>query len=510
MKDFQYYLDKNQEIGFVDQVSHSIISAHGLPHMHLGEVVIFESGELGTVMTIDPESFEVLLFSPTTVVPGTRIVRTGSGLRVSVNKSYLGRVITSAELEKNIFVSEEEDPNSQPIDESHIGFVDRKKIDEPIETGVTAVDLLVPIAKGQRQLVIGDRKTGKSKFLLQTITTQARKKKICIYAAIAKTQVEIQRIANFFHDNQLEQQTIIIASNSAHRAGLIYLTPYLAMSVAEYFRDQGEDVVIIFDDLTTHARYYREIMLLAKRFPGRSSYPGDIFYIHARLIERGGNFQKGSITCLPVAQSILGDLSGFIQTNLMAMTDGHIFFDSDLFDQGRRPAVNPFLSVTRVGEQGQTPLVREIGRELRKFLVHFEQVQQFKHFQTELSESIRETFEMNDRVSVLLTQGPEDTIPLDLNCLLVGLLFSDIWRHTPLAQMKQEAASLTKQYKEDPTFPEKVRNLLAQANTFTQLTQVIQSNIAVLQPFMNSDAPTATAAPAPTVAIPAEPATGTS
>src|SRR5579859_4488996 len=351
MKDFAYYLDKTQEIGFVDQVFHSIIYAHGLPHAHPGEVVLFETGEIGYVLSLNDQSVEISLLSPPVIDVGVRIARTDSYLSMKVSDDFLGMTITSADLEKNTFALEENTADLREVDTSNNTFTLHKKITEPLETGVKVVDLLVPIGVGQRELLLGDRKTGKSNFVLQTIRTQAQKGCICVYASIGKSQLEIQRLTQFFQSEQISKQTVFIASNSAQRTGLIFLTPYVAMTVAEYFRDQGKKVLLVLDDLTTHARYYRELMLLAKRFPGRNSYPGDIFHIHARLLERGGNFKNGSITCLPVGQSFLGDLAGYIQTNLMSITDGHILFDNEYFDQGRRPAVNPFLSVTRVGEQ---------------------------------------------------------------------------------------------------------------------------------------------------------------
>ena len=476
MTDFDSYLSSTEEIGFVRQIVGSMIYAEGLPTAHPGEVVLFEFGGMGYVLGLTPVSVEILLLSAEDVLVGTRIARTGSTLRIKTGKEYLGTILTSDILRNEVFIFNEDAKNHRPVDGVSTIFTDRKNITQPLETGVTVVDLLVPLGIGQRELIIGDRKTGKSNFLLQTIRTQVAKNCICIYATIAKPQLEIDRIIRFFKENNLMHRSVIVASNADHRAGLIYLTPYVAMTMAEHFRDKGENVILILDDLTTHARYYREIMLSAKRFPGRNSYPGDIFHIHARLLERAGNFQKGSLTCLPVGQSILGDLSGYVQTNLMSITDGHIFFDNDFFDQGRRPAINPFLSVTRVGEQTQTPLVQEIGRLTRSFLTQYDKVKQFKHFQSELNEKIRILFDMGDRTLAFLDQSAGAIVPLNCNLILYGALWSDFWKNTPIKDMKYQMNQLTKAYLEEEEFRQQADVLISQSNTIEKLKTLMKAN----------------------------------
>jgi F-type H+-transporting ATPase subunit alpha len=479
MKDFAYYLEKTEEVGYVEQALESIIYVEGLPNAHPSEVVLFESGQMGYVLSLEAATVEVLLLSPSNVDVGIRVVRTGSGLQIKVSNDYLGKVISSVELQKQVFAFDEEEKDEvRLIDrvKPGSGFSLRSKITKPLETGVTIVDLIIPLGKGQRQLVIGDRKTGKSSFLLQTVRTQATKECICIYAAIAKTQLTIQRLSDFFQAHDIAAQSVIIGSHSTDRPGLIFLTPYIAITLAEYYRDQGKDVIVILDDLTAHARYYREVMLLAKRFPGRSSYPGDIFYVHARLLERAGNFKKGSITCLPVAASVLGDLSGYIQSNLMSMTDGHILFDADLFDQGRRPAINPFLSVTRVGEQTQAPLIKDLGRQLRGFLVNFEKIKQFRHFQTELNDNIRATFDTGSRLVVFMDQLPTEIVPLHINVLICTALWANFWQNIPIEQMKKEMHVIIENYGKDANFKAKVESLIEKSTTVSALTEEIKKD----------------------------------
>src|SRR4030042_876615 len=370
MKDFQYYLDNIGEIGYVAQNIHSLVYISGLPGAHPNEVVIFENKDMGLVLSMSREYLEVLVFANTQIRAGSKVVRTGEHVEIGVGSGLLGRMINPLGLPLDN-KGEIKDLTSSLIDINPPKIIERKNIEKPLLTGVALVDLISPLGKGQRELVIGDRKTGKTEFLLQPVTTQAKLGTVCIYAVIGQKQIDIKKLNEFFVSGGIVQNTILVASSSSDSPGLIYLTLYSAMTIAEYFRDKGMDVLVVLDDMTSHARYYREMSLLARRFPGRSSYPGDIFYVQAKLVERAGNFKKGSITCLPVAESVLGDLSGYIQTNLMSMTEGHIFFDIDLISQGKRPAVNPFLSVTRVGHQTQTPLQRDVSREISVFLVTY-------------------------------------------------------------------------------------------------------------------------------------------
>lgn len=476
MKTFKEYLDQTQEIGTVEQVMESIVYAHGLPQVHPGEMVMFETGELGYVIAIHSDYVEILLLSSQRVEIDTRVTRMQTPLKVKVGTQHLGNILYSDDFQKTIFDFEKDDPESLALDEFKPSFSERTHVVEQLETGVTVVDLLIPLAKGQRQVIVGDRKTGKSNFLFQTIRTQARKGCICIYAAIAKPQLEVQRVADSFKADGIMDNVIMVTSYAGDRAGLVVLVPYIAMTIAERFCDQGKDVLLVLDDLTTHARYYREIMLLAKRFPGRSSYPGDIFYLHSRLLERAGKFKVGSITCLPVAQSILGDLSGYIQSNIMSMTDGHIFFDSDYFDQGRRPAINPFLSVTRVGGQTQTALGKEVGRALRSLLISFEKVKQFRHFQTELNESIRQTFDIGNRAITFLNQQLDQIIPLPINLIIYAALQASFWKNIPMDQMKKEMAELMEAYMKEPTFQKAVDEMLTKSTNVEMLLEQVRQN----------------------------------
>ncbi len=473
LKDFKEYLTITNEFGYVDQLKHSICLVSGLPNVTADEVVMFENGELGKVLSLSRDYAEVLLLSNSSLPIGSRVVRTESMLTAPVGKELLGRIINPLGKPmdgKHAIKSEVE----RPVDVLPPGIMMRKPIEKPLPTGVPMVDVIVPLAKGQRQLIIGDRKTGKTQFLLQTIVTQASQGTICIYAVIGQRQIEIKRLFENFQALGLTSKTILVATSSSDPAGLIFMTPYTAMTVAEYFRDEGFDVLLILDDVTSHARYYREISLLAKRFPGRSSYPGDIFYVQARLMERAGNFNKGSITCFPSAESVYGDISGYIQTNVMSMTDGHIFFDIELYNQGQRPAVSPFLSVTRVGHQAQTPLLRELSSKVTSFMVEYDKVKQFLHFGAEIGESARNVLDQGKKLMMIFDQSTSATVPISITTIAIGALWAGIWKEVPDQTMRLELNKLLKKYQEDDAYKKKLDTLLASQTKFGDFITILR------------------------------------
>lgn len=498
MRDFQIYLEKTGEVGFVEQSLQTLAYVKGLPAAKANEVVVFETGETGQVLSLSEKYVEVLLLSKTKVHVGTRVARTGQQLTIAISENILGKTInslgipTTGSAKRSLAtqtskITKEEKSEGREyryIDITPPGIDVRKNIDKPFETGVTIVDLVVPLGRGQRELVIGDRKTGKTGFLLQNVLTQAQKGVICVYAAIAKKRLDIKMIEEFFVKNNISGNIVVVATSSSDPSGLVFLTPYTAMTIAEYFRDRGRDTLVILDDMTAHAKYYREITLLAKRFPGRSSYPGDIFYVHARLMERAGNFlvkeKEVSITCLPVAELVLSDISGFIQTNLMAMTDGHIYFDIDLFNQGRRPPVNPFLSVTRVGRQAQTPLLRDLSRQLTSFLLHLEDLRQFMHFGAELSEKTRRELALGERLTAFFDQSSETIVPMSINVILLACLWGGFWRDEEVGEMKRDAELIAANYQKDAKYKTKIDNLLLNIKTFAELVDFVKQDESVV------------------------------
>jgi F-type H+/Na+-transporting ATPase subunit alpha len=468
MHDFNFYLESIGEIGFVERTLHSIVYISGLPEAHPGELVIFESGEIGQVFSLDEEYVEVLIISGGEIRVGSKVVRTGKNLNVPVGKGVLGRVIDPIGRVLDDKGSLD-DVEYSAIERNPPKIIDRNTPDKPMETGVSMVDVVIPLAKGQRELIIGDRKTGKTEFLLQTMISQAKRGSICIYAVIGQKRTDILNLAAFISSQKTLTNTVLVAASSSETSGLIYLTPFTAMSIAEHFQGQGLDVLLILDDMTTHAKIYREISLLGRRFPGRSSYPGDIFYLHAKLVERAGNFKKGSITLLPVAESLLGDLSGYIQTNLMAMTDGHLFFDIDLYNEGKRPAVNPFLSVTRVGRQVQTKLMKDVGREVTSFLVTYDKMKQFLHFGAEVGQAARNVLLLGGKVEAFLNQSNFSNMDINLNILILGGIWAGIWNEVESNNLKRSYEQIILNFNTNDVYHKQVTDFVSAQENFSTL-----------------------------------------
>ena len=477
MKTFQQYLTTAEEIGFVEACNQSIVYASGLPNATLQEIVIFESGELGVILSMSRDQVEILLLAKSAVKAGMKVTRTSTKQEMPVGFEMLGKAVSPFGLPLSASTSIEDPKISRPIDISPSGINARKRIEQPFETGVTLVDMLIPLGKGQRQLVIGDRKTGKTSFLFQTILKQASLGTICIYAGIGKKKTDIKKIESFFKKVGIENNTVIVATSSEDPAGVIYLTPYAAMTLAEYFRDEGHNVLVVMDDLFTHAKFYREIMLIGGRFPGRNAYPADIFYTHARLLERAGNFvlangNECSITCFPVVESVEGDIAGFIQTNLMSMTDGHIYFDVDMFAKGNRPAINPFVSVSRVGRQTQSPLRLTLNRELISFLTLHRKLESYSHFSTEAGPEVKRTLAVAERITAFFTQGPTEVKNLDLQIVIFCLLWSDYWQD--LGQLEKDIMAINETYKNSLESQALVKDLVSKASSLNELLLAVR------------------------------------
>lgn len=470
---FEQYLEKTREMGVIIEIIHSIAHVSGLPHALPQEIVLFETGEFGQILALTPSYAEVMIFSKEPPRVGTKVTRTDRMLEIPTGPELLSHTIDpfGAPLDPNKPFTRPQDVRAIDIQPS--GFSTRKRISTPFYTGVSLVDLMIPLGRGQRELIIGDRKTGKTHFLMQTALYQAKQGTLVIYAGIGKKKLEIKKMEEFFQEAGISQNTIIVASSSHDPVGVIYLTPYTAMAIAEYYKDNGTNVLLILDDLSTHAKFYREISLLGKRFPGRNSYPGDIFYTHARLLERAGNFitSKGenSITCLPVVETTQGDLSGYIQTNLMSMTDGHIYFDIDLWVKGRRPGINTFLSVTRVGRQTQTDLNRSVSRELNSFLTLYDKMQNFVHFGAELTTSVKETLTQGDKILDFFTITSDKDIPEQLQLILFSLLWQGTWQKKPFMTMRDDITKMISQYQTDAPFREQVAGLVQKNTSFNGL-----------------------------------------
>ena len=466
MNNYNHYLYQNEEFGITVEVRHPIIVVKGLPNAEIDEIVVFEEGQRGMVFSMSRDVIEVLLFSQEQIRNGASVARTGESINVRVGNNLLGKTIGAMGddlYEEAATGTQDENVEYKPINTEAPNMDKRTKITKPFVTGTSVVDLMIPLGKGQRELVIGDRKTGKTSFLLTSIISQAKEDTVIIYGAIGRRQSEIKKIEEFLRQQNVLQQSVIVASSSNDSSGYIYITPYTAMTLAEFFRDQGRDVLIILDDLTYHAKIYREISLLANRFPGRDAYPGDIFYLHSKLLERAGAFihpekKEVFITCFPVAESIDGDLRGYITTNLMGMTDGHIFFDSDIYFQGIRPAVNIQLSVTRVGRQTQSKLRKEINTLLLSFLSNYNKLQTLSHFGSELSGETEITLKRGERLQQLFNQHYKTVTSSSIQLVMLGLIWSDILSDEPVSCIRKLSSTLTISYDKDKKFYDDMAN----------------------------------------------------
>lgn len=431
MDSFQRNITQTGEYGIVKQLNYPLISIKGLPGAHPFETLIFEDGQVGQVFDLDNEYLRALVFSSEPISLGSKVTRTNSPLTIPVGESILGMTVDSLGRPLKYGQVMTTRVNSRPVFTETLGIDSRIAITKPFITGITKVDMLIPLGKGQRELILGDAKTGKTTFLQNTFVNQIREENtIGIYAAIGKKKSEIKYLEEFFVKEKIDKRVIIVATTSSDSGSLIYLAPFSAMTIAEYFRDMGQNVLVVMDDLTTHAQRYREVALLSRRFPGRESYPGDIFYTHAQLMERAGNFKhptKGevSITCLPVASTVEGDITGYISTNLISMTDGHIFFDTDIYNKGERPAINIPLSVTRVGRKTQSPLIREINREILSLLSQYRNLIQIAHLDSEMSLESKQILQKGRSMMGMLDQHT-GTIPYVIQIILFGIVWTEL------------------------------------------------------------------------------------
>ena len=370
-----------------------------------GEVVVFENGTKGMVLDITTENIGVILFDTEgTIGQGTKVSRTKKQAGMPVSSNFLGRVVDP--LGNPIDgLGPIEAAEMRPIEEPAPSIIDRKPVTTPMETGILSIDSMFPIGRGQRELIIGDRQTGKTSIALDTILNQKGKDCICIYVSIAQKASTVANLVNTLKKNDAMGYTVIVNSTAADSASLQYIAPYSATSLAEYFMHQGKDVLIVYDDLSKHAVAYRTISLLLGRSPGREAYPGDVFYLHSRLLERSSRLNSGgSITALPIIETQDGDVSAYIPTNVISITDGQIFLESDLFFEGQRPAVNVGLSVSRVGGAAQTKAMKKASGSLRINLAQYREMKEFTQFASDLDDATKRQLQHGQVLMELLKQ----------------------------------------------------------------------------------------------------------
>ena len=401
-------ISRDQEVGTVISVGDGIASVYGIDHAMYGEIVTLETGLKGMVQDIKENEISCILFGDDSEIKqGTKVCRTGKKAGIPVGEGYIGRIVDAlgAPIDGK---GEIKADDYRAIEQEAPGIVDRQSVKQPMETGILAIDSMFPIGRGQRELIIGDRQTGKTSIAVDTILNQKGKDVICVYVAIGQKASTIAKLVNTLTKHDAMDYTIIVSATASDCAPLQYIAPYSGTAMAEYFMHKGKDVLIVYDDLSKHAVAYRALSLLLERSPGREAYPGDVFYLHSRLLERSSRLSDeeggGSITALPIIETQAGDLSAYIPTNVISITDGQIFLESDLFFSGMRPAVNVGLSVSRVGGAAQTKAMKKAAGSIRIDLAQYREMEVFTQFSSDLDETTKAQLQYGKCLMELLKQ----------------------------------------------------------------------------------------------------------
>ncbi|MDO8497689.1 MAG: F0F1 ATP synthase subunit alpha [bacterium] len=418
---------KTEEVGVVVEVKDGVTTVNGLDNITYGEIVEFSSGVKGMVIDLVQDSVGIIVLGEYLRIKSGDVVKgTGNTLSIAVADELLGRVVNP--------LSEPLDGGSRipthkmyPIEKVAPGVVARKSVTVPMQTGIKAIDSLVPIGRGQRELIIGDRGTGKTTIAVDTILNQKNQDVICIYCAVGQKNSKVATLIELLKQHGAMDYTVVVSASASDSATLQYLAPYSASAIAEYFMDKGKDVVVIYDDLSKHAWAYRQVSLILRRPAGREAYPGDVFYLHSRLLERACRLDEkhggGSITALPIIETLEGDISAYIPTNVISITDGQISLEADLFNAGIRPAINVGLSVSRVGSSAQAKAMKQVAGKLKLDLAQYREMAAFSQFESDLDEETKKFLQRGSRITQVLRQKKNDPYSL-------GLQVSVIWAAT--------------------------------------------------------------------------------
>ena len=447
---------RDQETGTVIYVGDGIANVYGIDHAMYGEIVTFENGLKGMVQDIRRNQIGVILFGKDTgIKEGTKVVRTGKKAGVPVGEKFIGRVVNALG-EPIDGKGPIEADGYRPIEQEAPGIVERKSVDTPMETGILAIDSMFPIGRGQRELIIGDRQTGKTSIATDTIINQKGKDVICIYVAIGQKASTVAKVVSSLEKHDAMEYSIIISATASDCAPLQYIVPYAGTSMAEYFMHQGKDVLIVYDDLSKHAVAYRALSLLLERSPGREAYPGDVFYLHSRLLERSSRLSDelggGSITALPIIETQAGDVSAYIPTNLISITDGQIFLESDLFNSGMRPAVNVGLSVSRVGGAAQTKAMKKAAGSIRIDLAQYREMEVFTQFSSDLDDATQEQLRYGKGLMELLKQPLCNPLSMHQQVITLVAATHKKMMHVEVKKMKAYQMEMLEYF--DRTYPE--------------------------------------------------------
>lgn len=434
------------ENGTVILVGDGIARVFGLKECMAGELLEFEDGSFGLAQNLEEETISVAVLSNNyDIREGSKVKRTGSVLSVPVGEVLLGRVVDA--LGRPI---DGKGPavctQTRPIESEAPGIIERQSVSVPLQTGIKAIDSMIPIGRGQRELIIGDRQTGKTEIAIDTIINQKDTGVICIYVAIGQKSSSVVRLANELIANGAMENTIIVSASASESAPLQYIAPYSGCAMAEYFREQGKDVLIIYDDLSKHAVAYRALSLLIRRPPGREAYPGDVFYLHSRLLERAAcvapEYGGGSITALPLIETQAGDVSAYIPTNVISITDGQIFLETELFHSGVMPAINPGISVSRVGGSAQLKAMKKVSGELKLLYSQYRELQAFSQFGSDLDSDTKARLALGERIVEVLKQDRNSPIPVGCQVVIIYAVTHGFLDDIPVAKIKQYEKSL--------------------------------------------------------------------
>lgn len=444
---------KTENVGTVISVGDGIALVHGLDNAMSGELLIFPGDVYGQVLNLETDHVgAILLDESTNVKEGDEVKTTGRILEVPVGQELIGRVVNP--LGQPIDgLGKINTKTTRPIERKATGVMSRKSVNQPLQTGIKVLDALVPIGRGQRELIIGDRQTGKTAITIDTIINQKGKDVICIYVAIGQKESTVANVYETLKQHGAMDYSIIVSASASEPSPLLYLAPYAGVTMGEEFMFDGKDVLVIYDDLTKHAIAYRELSLLLRRPPGREAYPGDVFYLHSRLLERAAKLNDtlggGSITALPIIETQAGDISAYIPTNVISITDGQIFLQSDLFHSGVRPAINAGLSVSRVGGSAQIKAIKKVSGTLRLDLAAYRELEAFTQFGSDLDDATKARLERGKRTVEILKQGLHETLDVELQVISIFSLTNGHLDDVKLEDIKRFETELHNFFKTD-------------------------------------------------------------
>ena len=469
---------KTENVGHVVQVGDGIALVHGLNKAMSSELLVFPNDVYGMVQNLEEDCVGAILLGESSKVKEGDLVKcTGRILEVPVGEEFIGRVVNS--LGQPIDgLGAIEAKQYRPIEVKATGVMDRKAVNEPLETGIKVLDALVPIGKGQRELIIGDRQTGKTSIAVDTILNQKGKDVICIYVAIGQKESTVSNVYETLKDNDAMKYSIIVSASASNPAPMLYLAPYSGVSMAEYFMHQGKNVLIVYDDLSKHAVAYREMSLLLHRPPGREAYPGDVFYLHSRLLERAAKLNDklggGSITALPIIETQAGDISAYIPTNVISITDGQIFLQSDYFYKGIRPAINPGLSVSRVGGAAQTKAVKKVSGTLRLDLASYRELESFTQFGSDLDASTKARLDRGRRTQEILKQDLHKTLSMEEEAIILYSLIHGFLDDVEVEKLQSFEDSLYQDLKTDED-GKKISSMIKESKELPKDTAILDN-----------------------------------